>query len=321
MVPSPRTRAAFTLIELLVVIAIIAILIGLLVPAVQQVREAANRAQCQNNLKQWSLAMHTYHDSYKFFPYGDMRIDPATGKAARRTYVVQLWPYIEQTPLSINYRLDLGFYQAPNGPSTPNTDTGLVAQPVSLYYCPSDRPGAIWQGDQYWRCRINYSLNYGPHLLFTPGEKIAPFGWVSSGGFGAYVPYRTRLMEIKDGTSSTLMMSEVRFPLQDGTPADTRGDGMNDQGGPWFMAINTPNTGIDYTISCPGVNSANWDPTMPCGVQNGTVGQQVTPRSKHPGGVNASMCDGSVTFISNGITLSTWQALSTMNMGDVPGPY
>jgi prepilin-type processing-associated H-X9-DG protein len=87
------------------------------------------------------------------------------------------------------------------------------------------------------------------------------------------------------------------------------------------MAINTPNTGVDYTISCPGANSSNWDPTMPCGVQNGTVGQQVTPRSRHTGGVNVSLCDGSVQFISDNITLSTWQALSTMNTGDIPGSY
>jgi prepilin-type N-terminal cleavage/methylation domain-containing protein/prepilin-type processing-associated H-X9-DG protein len=321
MAPSPRTRSAFTLIELLVVIAIIAILIGLLVPAVQKVREAAARAQCMNNLKQWGLAMHTYHDVNKTLPYGNMRVDPATGAAARRTYVVLLWPYIEQSPLAKAYQYNRGFFQTPNGPSTPNTATGLVAQPVPLYYCPSDRPGALWQGDQFWRCRINYAVNYGPHLLFTPGEKIAPFGWVSSGGFGRYVPYRTRLTAITDGTSNTLLMSEVRFPPQDGTPADTRGDGLNDQGGPWFMAINTPNTGIDYTISCPGPASSNWDPTMPCGVQNGTVGQQVTPRSRHTGGVNVCTGDGSVTFISDSIALSTWQALSTMNTGDIPGSY
>ena len=89
----------------------------------------------------------------------------------------------------------------------------------------------------------------------------------------------------------------MRFPRSDGTPADTRGDGLNDQGGPWFMAINTPNTGIDYTLVCDN----NADPTLPCKVQNGTNGQQYAARSRHTGGVNACMGDGSVAFIKDSI--------------------
>jgi prepilin-type N-terminal cleavage/methylation domain-containing protein/prepilin-type processing-associated H-X9-DG protein len=321
--PFARRRTGFTLIELLVVIAIIAILIGLLVPAVQKVREAAARLQCSNNLKQWGLALHTYHDARKAFPYGNSRVNPpgqevagtatppAGATTARRTLYVVLWPYIEQAPLYGQYNLSVGFWQAPN--TIVNTTTGLVAQPLSLYYCPSDRPGAYWEGDQYYRARGNYVPNYGPQLLFTPGVRNAPFGWTSSGGFNRYTPYHSRIADFTDGTSNTLMMAEIRMAATDAL-SDTRGDIMNDQGSPWFMAINTPNSGIDYTLDC-----SNTDPTMPCGVQNGTVGQQINARSRHTGGVNVVMADGSVHFVSNNITLATWQALSTMNGGDEPG--
>src|SRR5262249_7796387 len=115
----------FTLIELLVVIAIIAILIGLLLPAVQKVREAAARAQCSNHIKQWTLAMHNYHDCFKKLPAG-----PRDTGTNRQSWAPQIWPFIEQGNLFKNYDLNTGFYLPPN--TIPNTFIGPTGVRIPL---------------------------------------------------------------------------------------------------------------------------------------------------------------------------------------------
>jgi len=302
-----RRARAFTLIELLVVIAIIAILIGLLLPAVQKVREAAARMQCQNNLKQWGLGMHNHHDATGKLPYGGVRVP------ARNTFYTALWPYLEQSALANQYNPSLGFYQSPNGPTTASTFTGLVAQPQKIYYCPSDRPNAFCTKDQYYRCRGNYVVNYGSTLLFTTTAD-GPFGWVSSGGFGSYVPYQLSFNGITDGLSNTMLMSELRLPPTDNL-SDARGDVFNDRGAHWFMTVYTPNTGIDLSSDgCPSTAADNPDQTMIC-TQSGD--NYAGARSRHTGGVNVVMGDGSVRFVSNSITLTNWKAMSTATRGDI----
>jgi prepilin-type N-terminal cleavage/methylation domain-containing protein/prepilin-type processing-associated H-X9-DG protein len=299
-----RFRKAFTLIELLVVIAIIAILIGLLVPAVQQVREAANRATCQNNLHQWGVAMHNYHDTFKRLPLG------STGNP-RHTFVVDLWPYFEENSLFNAYNHALHFYQAPN--CITSTLNGVIAQQSAMYYCPSDRPGATWQGDIYWRARGNYIVNWGPITVpwTTPPVARAPFGWQPQAGNPKAEdpnnPQKTRLSDIADGTSTTMLMSEIIMAVRD-QDFDERGDFMNDDANylnHQFMTITTPNGGADVTNTC-----INNPPLMPC-----TQGSPyyAAARSRHVGGVNVLFADASIRFVDNGIALAPWQALSTMN--------
>jgi prepilin-type N-terminal cleavage/methylation domain-containing protein len=307
-------RRGFTLIELLVVIAIIAILIALLVPAVQKVREAAARTQCINNLKQWGLALHGYHDVRKTLP-------EAAQNNPRRVWVVLVWPYVDQGSMYVQFNQTVHFYQAPN--TIVNTTNGIYAQPAPLYYCPSDRPGAIWKGDQYWRSRGNYCINWGNMAVpynpndasQSPTRGYAPFGYTDF--VNGSKPRKSKLTDFTDGTSNTLLMSEVIMAAND-TDYDIRGDFLNDDRPcTMFMTINTPNSGTDVSPYC---NGATYPMNPPC-TNAGSGFSHKTARSRHTGGVNVLIGDGTVRFVTNSITLATWRALGTMNGNEVIGDY
>jgi prepilin-type N-terminal cleavage/methylation domain-containing protein/prepilin-type processing-associated H-X9-DG protein len=314
--PPPDRRPGFTLIELLVVIAIIAVLIGLLLPAVQKVREAANRMKCQNNLKQWGLALHNYHDTNGTLVYGSKL--PA-GTTNRQGWVPPLWPYIELPALLARYDLNTGFYLPPN--TVFDSVDSPMGTTIPTYYCPSDRrPPAYCKGDQYWRARGNYAVNWGPvpyqTVPSTPlPDGVAPFGFTDF--FSRDRPRTSRLTDFTDGTSNTLLLSEKIMHPQDDV-FDHRGDFLNDDGGGgMFMTLDTPNSGIDAMKFPQYCTPA---PALPCTTATGSgnrFAMRQSARSRHVGGVNVVMGDGSVRFISDNIPLATWQALSTMNGGEV----
>lgn len=185
------SRRAFTLIELLVVIAIIAILIGLLVPAVQQVRAAAARTQCANNFKQIGLACHNYHDTYKHLPAGYLTITGRT-PAPGWTWGALILPFIDQAPLYtlLNPNLTL-----PNGPPTGGAIFALTQTALPVYRCPADSTPDIspWYNSYG---TSNYVCN---RAVFGPGD-----GTVMLNG----QPFNTRLVEITDGTSNTILVGE-----------------------------------------------------------------------------------------------------------------
>ena len=297
-------RSAFTLIELLVVIAIIAVLIALLLPAVQQAREAGRRSQCKNNLKQWGLAMHNYVDQWQMLPFGATSVP-------RHTFVVSLWPQLDQIALFKKYSFSTPFWLPPNTVS--NTMDGVIATKLPMYYCPSDRIG-MWTGDIYWRARGNYVVSWGNILrpwVTAPTSKAA-FGWTND---NPLTPQATRLSQITDGTSNSLLMSEVIMATSD-NHWDGRGDFLNDDGNFvnfQFMTYNSPNSGIDVN-QC--VTNA---PPTPC--SNSAVNKHNAARSMHSGGVHAVMADGAVRFVSNNISLGTWQALGSINGREPSGEF
>jgi prepilin-type N-terminal cleavage/methylation domain-containing protein/prepilin-type processing-associated H-X9-DG protein len=300
------TRAGFTLIELLVVIAIIAILIGLLLPAVQKVRATAARMSCSNNLKQWGLAMHNYHDANGRLPWGSTW-------SPRTSWVEVTWPYIEQNALAQQYNYNVGFWQPPNGGPTRSL-TNLVCAQVKTYFCPADRgQPAYWEGDTYYRARGNYVVNWGNTTDPGPANLFpcAPFSYSD----GSITPRNTKLTDITDGTSNTLLMSEVIMAKDPNF--DIRGDIINNDRGCFsFMTNNTPNTRNPDVLV---FYSTTTDPVLMPSTPGGNASNAA--RSKHVNGVNVTLCDGSVRFVSNSVNLGTWQNLGSMNDGNVVGDY
>ncbi|NBO91215.1 MAG: DUF1559 domain-containing protein [Planctomycetia bacterium] len=297
-------RLGFTLIELLVVIAIIAILIGLLLPAVQKVREAAARLQCTNNFKQWGLAMHNYHDSEGRLPYTARTV-------TRQTFIPLLLPYIEQSGVVAGFDRNVSnFYLPPF--IVQNSKNGLFATPLKLFYCPSDRAGALWTDDTYWRARCNYLVSWGNVTVAgtTPASDVGVFGNAGTS------PKQTRFTDITDGLSNTLLMGEIIIAKNDNNGAwDGRGDAYNDDmasSGSMFMTINPPNSTVPDAVWC--VN--NGDPRMPCVAAAWGAGQ-LAARSRHTGGVNVLLCDGSVRFVSNSVQPLMWRYLGAMADGQV----
>ncbi len=304
--PSRTRFSGFTLIELLVVIAIIAILIALLVPAVQKVREAAARTQCVNNLKQWALAMHSYHGVYNHFPFAE-RNSPA-----RQTWVMCLWPFIEQQNLSNPINLNTqNFYTPPC--TIYNTMNGLCGQQVPQYRCPSDFGSNIDDPSQtYCRCRGNYVVCFGELYQDVTASVSLPDPMFGELNGNRSTPIITSIHRITDGTSNTLMMSEYLMAASH-DDNDWRGDIHNDDGTNHFMTFTTPNSTVPDVVS---LAIPNGDPLMPVSA----AGNQFNAaRSRHASGVTAAMADGSARFVSNTISLATWQAMGTINGNDILG--
>ena len=315
-------RLAFTLIELLVVIAIIAILIGLLIPAVQKVREAAQRAKCQSNLKQIGIAMHGYHDANGVLP---PQIANNANKCCNGTWQMAILPYVEQANLWNAYQnwanvVNLSM-TPPSTSTTPTYEQQANLQVTSirldLFTCPSDFPNAAksgtYNGTKYNITQHNYLVNVG-NIDYAQGHDGAlpdqPAGLKFMGApFSRTTQFR--LTDITDGTSSTLMVAEVK-----------QGQGQDFRGLTWwgegsgFTVYRTPNSpSFDYISN--GNGASGCVPTAQNPLNADCVSNK-TPdwnafaaRSRHTGGVNVIFCDGSTHFISNNISWTTWQALGT----------
>ncbi len=315
-----RRRRAFTLIELLVVIAIIGVLVALLLPAVQQAREAARRTQCKNQLKQVAIAIHNYESTATCFPPGQIRVGFASMPRVRGwSMFVQLLPYMDQVPLYNTWDFA--------NPLT-NETNGNTAIKLAVLICPS---ATLSQNPYTKTSGVKYAVSsYGGN----GGTQSHPPAATSGDGMfaGSGPPITTpptvqhplvRIPDVLDGLSNTLLLGERNHydPVYDAY--FTAGKTMNPMAGWGFWAPSGGQMGLtDVTMS----SFAEINYLIPPGLGTVTNSTEETLRlcsfgSQHTGGAQFALADGSVRFISEDISTTTFRSLTTRRGGEVIGEY
>lgn len=309
----------FTLVELLVVIAIIGVLVALLLPAVQAARESARRTQCANHLKQFGLALHNFEAAQRTFPPGTMAKERFS-YASNSDSGGYEWPYLIHYLLP--YLEETSYYDIVHGPSfdlqnpwhAPDVWPRNVDNvDLSFLRCPSDIQGSgikeFSVGSVILRLPSSNYLGFFSGL--NDGQNYYFNNELTQGLFRFHE--RTAIRDIEDGTSKTMAIGEY---LTGTDTLDIRGFFMTNRAGCQFLYVTLgPNSKApDNLLSwhqafCPANNSRNLpELNLPC-TGGDTDENYASPRSRHPGGVNVTLCDGSVRFFNDSIATEVWQPL------------
>jgi prepilin-type N-terminal cleavage/methylation domain-containing protein len=316
-------RLGFTLVELLVVIAIIGVLVALLLPAVQAAREAARRSQCLNNFKQLALAIQNHHGAFNYLPVDVNK--QSNGGNDRPMLYLQMLPFMEGSTIRSAYDFTVSATNAKN--------LKLLAREEPMLRCPSDESylheeaGNDHAGDRKSSYGFNYGYGTNAQLADNaarrgpfwanpgvPNDSAKPEFWRhSKDNSGQQISFR----QITDGLSNSYLQLEMRQ-----VPSVTDGD-EDRRGRVWIFnpgayQVTTrmaPNSAASDVTACSDQN----DVIAPCIRKKGAVGQFIlASRSHHAGGVNASRCDGSAEFVSDGVDLAVWRSQSTIAGDDPP---
>ena len=319
-------RSGFTLIELLVVIAIIAVLIALLVPAVQKVREAAARAQCQNNLKQIAIALHGFHDTFKRLPPGATGDYTPWGSGNNdwgSSWKVFILPYIEQNAIFSKWQ-----FSGSSGYTNGNNQPMVSGNTISVYRCPSSVMPAMYS---------NMANGGGWNQMFTSYVGIAgasndPAAWGVGPGTNSaagilFAYSKVTMVSITDGTSNTMFVGEQSDQLRDANNQPVQGGwGPITSQGPhgWTMGCNSTGQADgrnnDRVFNCMTVRWQIGQTGLGNNASNGTndnTGSNIPLSSNHTGGCNIALADGSVRFLTSSTPLLTLQNLAMRNDGQI----
>jgi prepilin-type N-terminal cleavage/methylation domain-containing protein/prepilin-type processing-associated H-X9-DG protein len=337
-------RNAFTLIELLVVIAIIAILIGLLLPAVQKVREAAARMSCQNNLKQIGLALHNYHDANNKLPPGGANDQTGFGGSGPgssgqwgSSWMVYILPYVEQTALASKWQ-----FSSSSGAFNGNNNAAANGVQIKTFYCPSSPltkgPASSNPSSAYasYVCVAGAAPNIIPGYTESRYNSLPCAGVV--GGGGMLPPNgQVTLVGVTDGTSNTIAVGEHGNFLKD--TAGNRQEWRASQLWGWYLGVKSPGvppafdngggdnrqpngTTIRYPINyTPPGGWTNDIAGVGVGSSGNCVGANIPLNSTHSGGANVVYGDGSVRFLTDATPLVVLAQLAVRDDGTVISNY
>jgi prepilin-type N-terminal cleavage/methylation domain-containing protein len=334
LLAAARRRLGFTLIELLVVIAIIAVLVALLLPAVQQAREAARRSQCKNNLHQIGLAIHNYYEAMGVLPPSRIAVGfvgwggPAQGGPPgflNATGWTMLLPYLDQSPLYNKYNFNCaaswstvyGAYTVSQMYGDANLNAPVTKTPLSVLICPSDPNDLFYNSsNKYYSisdtitggARTNYDFNVWYGEYYYQGYPLQ----LSDRAIFA-TNRASKIEDIKDGSSNTLMVTETIRNVWNGVPPAWGHAGHVQVG-------IAPDMSWNVGINKWGCNLAQW-PNTASACKIGRLVNWAAAGSLHTGGCQAVLGDGSVRFLSENINNQTLMNLCKMADGNVVGPF